>query len=44
MRTLIRLSFITTFLVLTVLSAQAALDPALMLYFTFDEQSSHKPS
>jgi hypothetical protein len=42
MRTLIRLSFITTFLVLTVLSAQAALDPALMLYFTFDEQLDGK--
>ena len=38
MRTLIRLSFITTFLVITVLSAQAALDPNLILYFTFEEQ------
>ena len=42
MRTLIRLSFITTFLVLTVLSAQAALDPALMLYFKFDGQLDGK--
>ena len=38
MRTFIRLSFITTFLFITVLSAQAALDPNLILYFTFDEQ------
>ena len=38
MRTLIWLSFITTFLVITVLSVPAALDPALILYFSFDEQ------
>ena len=38
MRTLIAVSFITTFLVITVLSAQAALDPNLILYFSFDEQ------
>ena len=38
MRTLIRVSFITTFLFITILSAQAALDPGLILYFTFDEQ------
>lgn len=39
MRTLlIGASFITTFLAITVLSAPAALDPALILYFTFDEQ------
>ena len=38
MRTLIRASLITTFLVITVLSAPAAIDPALILYFTFDEQ------
>ena len=38
MRTVIQLSFIITFLVMTVLSVPAALDPNLMLYFTFDEQ------
>ena len=38
MKTLIGVSFITTFLSITVLSAPAALDPALILYFTFDEQ------
>ena len=38
MRMLIWLSFITTFLVITVLSVPAALDPALILYFSFDEQ------
>ena len=38
MRTLIWLSFITTFLVITIFSAQAALDPNLILYFSFDEQ------
>ncbi len=38
MRTVIQLSFITTSLFITVLSVQAALDPALMLYFKFDEQ------
>ena len=38
MRTVIQLSFIITFLVITVISAQAALDPNLMLYFKFDEQ------
>ena len=38
MRTLIAVSFITTFLVMTILAAQAALDPNLILYFTFDEQ------
>ena len=38
MKTLIAVSFITTFLVITVLSAQAALDPNLILYFSFDEQ------
>ena len=42
MRTLIAVSFITTFLVMTVLSAQSALDPALILYFTFDEQLDGK--
>ena len=35
---LIGVSFITTFLVITTLSAQAALDPNLILYFTFEEQ------
>ena len=38
MRTLIRVSFLTIFLFITILSAQAALDPGLILYFTFDEQ------
>ena len=38
MRTVIGASFITTFLVITVLSAPAALDPNLILYFSFDEQ------
>ena len=42
MRTLIAVSFITTFLVMTVLSAQAALDPNLILYFSFDEQLDGK--
>ena len=38
MRTLIWVSFITTFLFIMVLFAQAALDPNLILYFTFEEQ------
>ena len=38
MRTAIQLSFITTLLVITVLSAQSALDPNMILYFSFDEQ------
>ena len=38
MKTLIGLSFITTFLFITVLSVPAALDPNLILYFTFEEQ------
>ena len=38
MRTFIRLNFITMFLFITVLSAPAALDPNLILYFSFDEQ------
>lgn len=38
MRTAIQLSLIATFLFITVLSAPAALDPNLILYFTFDEQ------
>jgi hypothetical protein len=38
MRTLIGLSFVTTFLFITIFSASAALDPNLILYFTFDEQ------
>jgi hypothetical protein len=38
MRTFIGASFITTLLAITVLSAPAALDPNLILYFTFDEQ------
>ena len=42
MRNLIWASFITTCLFITVLSAQTALDPNLMLYFTFDEQLDGK--
>ena len=42
MRTLIAVIFITTFLFMTVLSAPAALDPALILYFTFEEQLDGK--
>ena len=42
MRTLIRLSFITMFLVMTIFSAQAAIDPNLILYFTFDAQLDGK--
>ena len=44
MRTFIEASFIATFLIITVLSAQAALDPGLILYFTFDEQLDGKVS
>ena len=42
MRTLITVSFITMFLVMTVFSAQAALDPNMILYFSFDEQLDGK--
>ena len=38
MKNLISLSFITTFLFITVLSAPAAIDPNMLLYFSFDEQ------
>ena len=38
MRMCMRISFITTFLVITVFAASAALDPNLILYFSFDEQ------
>ena len=38
MRTFILASFIIMFFVITVLSVQAALDPNLILYFSFDEQ------
>ena len=38
MRMLILLSFITTFLFITVLSAPAAIDPNMILYYSFDEQ------
>ncbi len=38
MKKLIWLSFITTFLFITVLSAPAAIDPNMLLYFSFDEQ------
>ena len=42
MRSLFAVSFITMFLVMTVLSAPAALDPNLILYFTFEEQLDGK--
>ena len=42
MKMLIGVSFITTFLVMTILSTQAALDPNLILYFSFDEQLDGK--
>ena len=42
MKTLIGVSFITTFLFMTTLSTQAALDPNLILYFSFDEQLDGK--
>ena len=42
MRTLIAVSFITMFLVMTVLSASAAIDPNMILYFSFDEQLDGK--
>ena len=42
MKTFIGVSCIITFMVITVLSAQAALDPALILYFTFEEQLDGK--
>ena len=38
MRMLILLSFITTFLFITTLSAPAAIDPNMILYYSFDEQ------
>ncbi len=38
MRRLITVSFTITFLVMTFFSAQAAIDPHLILYFTFDGQ------
>ena len=42
MKTFIGASFTITFMVITVLSAQAALDPNLILYFTFEEQLDGK--
>ena len=42
MRTFIAVSFITTFLFITIFSAPAALDPNLILYFTFEEQLDGK--
>ena len=42
MRTLITVSFITIFLVMIALSAPAALDPNMLLYFSFDEQLDGK--
>ena len=38
MRTLIVVNFVITFLLITICSVSAALDPNLILYFTFDEQ------
>ena len=38
MRTLVIVSFVITSLFITIFSASAALDPNLILYFTFDEQ------
>ena len=38
MRTFIGGSFITTFLVITIFSAPAAIDPNMILYYSFDEQ------
>ena len=38
MRTLIIVSFVAVFLVITIFSTSAALDPNLILYFTFEEQ------
>ena len=42
MRTFIAVSFITTFLVMIVLSASAAIDPNMILWFSFDEQLDGK--
>ena len=42
MRTFIEASVIAMFLIITVVSTQAALDPGLILYFTFDEQLEGK--
>ena len=42
MRTFISMSFVTTFLLITVLSASAAIDPNMILYFSFDEQLDGK--
>ena len=38
MRTLTVASFVTTFLFITIFSISAAIDPNMILYFTFDEQ------
>ena len=42
MRTLIMVSFVTMFLAMTIFSVSAALDPNLILYFTFEEQLDGK--
>ena len=42
MRSLFAVSFITMFLVMTVLSVPAAIDPNMILYFSFDEQLDGK--
>ena len=42
MKTLITVSFATMLLVMTVLSASAALDPEMILYFAFDERLDGK--
>ena len=42
MRTFIGASFITTFLFIMILSASAAIDPNMILWFSFDEQLDGK--
>ena len=42
MRTLITVSFVTMFLAMTIFSVSAALDPNMILYFSFDEQLDGK--
>ena len=42
MRTVITAGFVTTFFFVTVLSAPAAIDPNMILYFAFDEQLDGK--
>ena len=42
MKTFIGASFVTTFLLMTVLCAPAAIDPNMLLWFSFDEQLDGK--